>query len=109
MFKESAQRMRAESMPILKLSYTDARANLAKIWDRVVQNSEPAIFHRRGSEDVILIAASEFRGLVETAHLLRSPKNARRLMKALHRALEEEGEPSSVDQLARELDLEQPE
>jgi antitoxin YefM len=92
-----------------KLSYSDARANLAKVWDRVVQNNEPAVLERRGSEDVVLIAASEFRGLVESAHLLRSPKNARRLMEALNRALADEGDPSSVDQLAEELGLEQTE
>ena len=93
-------------MPTIKLSYTEARANLAKIWDQVVQNREAAVLHRRGTEDVVLIPASEFEGLVETAHLLRSPKNAQRMMQALHRALENDGQASSIDQLATELRLE---
>lgn len=96
-------------MSILTLSYTEARANLAKIWDRVVQNNEPAVLHRRGCEDVVLIAASEFRGLVESAHLLRSPKNAQRLVGALRRALEDGGTASSVEKLAAELSLEEAE
>ena len=67
-------------------TYTRARAELASLCDQVVSTREPVIIHRRGSEDVALVAASELRGLVETAHLLRSPKNARRLLAALERA-----------------------
>ena len=92
-------------MAILKLSYTEARANLAKVWDRVIANNEAAILHRRGQEDVVLFPASEFRGLIEAAHLMRSPRNAQRLLAALHRALDEEGEPSSAKLLAEELGL----
>ena len=92
-------------MSSIRLSYSEARANLAKIWDRVIENREAAVLHRRGKEDVVLIPASEFEGLVETAHLLRSPKNAERLMRALHRALNETGVPSSVDELAAEFGL----
>ena len=99
------QETRTDNMPPIKLSYTEARANLAKIWDRVIENREAAVLHRRGKEDVVLIPASEFEGLVEAAHLLRSPKNAERLMRALHRALNETGVPSSVDELAAEFGL----
>ena len=58
-------------MLVLRLSYSEARANLARVWDRVVQNREAAVLSRRGREDVVIVAASEFRGLVESAHLLR--------------------------------------
>ena len=92
-------------MPPIKHSYTEVRANLAKIWDRVVENREAAVLHRRGTEDVVLIPVSEFEGLVETAHLLRSPKNAQRLMQALHTALDDGGAASSIDELAAELGL----
>ena len=60
-------------------TYTKARANLAKFCDQVTANHEIVIINRRGAEDVALVAASELRSLLETAHLLRSPKNAQRL------------------------------
>lgn len=70
----------------LKTTYTHARANLESLLDHVVENCEPVIIHRPDGKDVALIAADELRGLLETVHLLRSPKNARRLLRALRRA-----------------------
>ena len=67
-------------------SYSDARANLASLLDRVVENWEVVIINRRGDEDVAVVSASELSGLLETAHLLRSPKNVQRLLAALKRA-----------------------
>jgi antitoxin YefM len=72
-------------MPI-ETTYAQARANLKSLLDQVAENREQVIIHRRGGEDVVLIAADELRGLMETAHLLRSPKNAQRLLHALRRA-----------------------
>ena len=60
-----------------------ARRNFAKLCHRAVNNREIVIIRRREHEDVALIAASELAGLMETAHLLRSPKNAERLLRAL--------------------------
>ena len=45
------------------------------------------IINRRGHEDVALVPGGELESLVETVHLLRSPKNAERLLTALRRAL----------------------
>jgi prevent-host-death family protein len=56
----------------IETTYTLARANLAKLLDEVTENRETVVIHRRGSEDVALIAASELRSLHETAQLLRS-------------------------------------
>jgi antitoxin YefM len=67
-------------------TYTYARANLKALLDEAVDSREPVIIHRREGEDVALIAVAELRGLIETAHLLRSPKNAERLLRALARA-----------------------
>jgi antitoxin YefM len=67
-------------------TYTQARANLAALCDKVSSSHEPIIIRRRGAEDVALVDAAELRGLTETAHLLRSPQNARRLIAALIRA-----------------------
>jgi len=76
-------------------SFTQARANFAKLCDSVTANREIAIIQRRGVEDVALIAAAELTSLLETAYLLRSPKNAERLRAALNRALGRDIEPLS--------------
>jgi antitoxin YefM len=86
-------------------SYTHARAHLAALCDQVTSTREPIVIRRRGSEDVALVAASELRGLTETAYLLRSPKNAQRLLTALLRAQSQELSGETVDALKRELDL----
>lgn len=64
-------------------TYTALRENLASFLDRVVDDREVVVVKRRGNRDVAIIAADELAGLDETAHLLRSPANARRLMQAL--------------------------
>jgi antitoxin YefM len=61
------------------------------------------IVRRKGSRDVALVPADELAGLVETAHLLRSPRNARRLLEALHRAGRRKAKPESVADLRREI------
>ena len=76
-------------------SFTQARANFAKLCDSVTANREIAIIQRRGVEDVALIAAAELTSLMETAYLLRSPRNAERLRAALNRALDRDIEPLS--------------
>jgi antitoxin YefM len=86
-------------------SYTHARANLAALCDEATSTREPIVIRRRGSEDVALVAASELRSLMETAHLLRSPKNARRLLTALIRAQSQELPRETVAALRREFDL----
>jgi len=88
-----------------QMSYTQARANLATLLDKVTADREVVIIHRRGAEDVALISASELTSLMETAHLLRSPKNAERLLTALARAQQETLPPQSVEELRREVEL----
>lgn len=88
-------------------TYTSARANLKTLLDQVADSRQPVFIRRRGGEDVALIAGDELRSLLETAHLLRSPKNAERLLRALIRALGKTGRASSVKRLRKELGLEQ--
>lgn len=90
---------------MLKTSYTNARANLAGLCDDVTKNREIVIIERRSGESVAMIAADELASLVETAHLMRSPKNAQRLLSALERALKREGEPETAQALRQELGL----
>jgi antitoxin YefM len=89
----------------IETTYTQARAELARLLDRVTQDRETVIIRRRGADAVALIAADELESLAETAHLLRSPRNAERLLAALARARAREGKPQSVHQLRRELGL----
>lgn len=89
----------------IQTNYTRARANLAKLCSQVTENLETVIINRRGSEDVALISASELSSLVETAHLLRSPKNAQRLLTTLNRALSRRIKPKSLAALRREMGI----
>jgi antitoxin YefM len=52
-----------------------------------------------------MVPADELMGLMETAHLLRSPKNARRLLTALQRAVRRKGKPEPIDKLRREMSI----
>ena len=87
-------------------TYSAARQRLAEFWRRVEEDREVVIMTRRGHADVALVAADELAGLLETAHLLRSPANARRLFQALERALDGGGERRSLDEVKREFGLE---
>jgi antitoxin YefM len=71
-----------------EVSYSYARQHLADLLNEAAEAQEPVIIKRRGREDMALLPAHELRSLEETAHLLRSPKNAQRLLTALQRALE---------------------
>lgn len=93
-------------MNTLELSYTDARANFARLWDQIIEDQRTAIIHRRGKEDVAMLPASELTGLMETAHLLRSPANAKRLFEALQGALDGTGIPMTLDELKKHVGLE---
>lgn len=92
---------------ITQLTYTQARAKLAALFDKVINDREVVIIRRRGAEDVALISAAELTSLMETAYLLRSPKNAERLLTALARAQREMLPPQSVEELRREVGLDE--
>jgi antitoxin YefM len=70
----------------IETTYSQAREQLKSLMDRAVDDREVVFVRRRNGGDVALIAADELQSLVETAHLLRSPANADRLLKALARA-----------------------
>jgi antitoxin YefM len=91
----------------IQTTYTHARANLAKLCNEVTLNQEVVIINRRGAQDVALIAAAELASLAETAHLLRSPKNAERLLQALTRAKARTVKPQTVKRLREEVGLSQ--
>ena len=65
------------------ISYTAARANLAKTMDQVCERHDPIIITRSGQEAVVMLSLEDFNSLEETAYLLRNPKNAKRLLEAI--------------------------
>lgn len=91
----------------IQTTYSKARENLASLLERVAVDREIVIINRRGFEDVALVTASELSSLLETAHLLRSPQNAKRLLKALHRAQANTLKAQPVEKLIEELGLDE--
>jgi antitoxin YefM len=84
------------------ISYSDLRSNLKKAFDKVCNEHAPLLVNRRNGEDVVIISKEDFSSLEETAYLLKSPKNARRLLEALYRS---KGiEFSTIEALRNELD-----
>lgn len=65
------------------LTYSHVRANLAGTMDRVCHNHEPLIITRNSEQSVVMLSLEDYNALEETAYLLRSPKNARRLLEAV--------------------------
>ncbi len=92
----------------LKVSYSEARNNLASILDQVTDDCEVVVIKRRGRAAVAMISADELSSLLETEYLFRSPKNAERLMSAIKQVEEGGGEVSTIEQLRKEFGAEKP-
>ena len=67
------------------LSYTESRARYAEVLDSVVNDREEVVITRAGHEPVVIVSLEDFESLRETAYLMRSPANARRLLDAMER------------------------
>jgi antitoxin YefM len=104
LYSNSVQ-MRGTSMTI-ETTYTQAREQLKTLMDRAVDDREVILVRRRSGDAVAMIAADELQSLLETAHLLRSPKNAERLLAALARARSGDLPPLSVPALEKQFGLE---
>ena len=84
-------------------TYSKARANLANLLTAVSEIKEVVLINRGNTEEVALISSSELSGLMETAHLLRSPKNAQRLLTSLNRALSDTEPVKTLEEFKKEL------
>jgi antitoxin YefM len=89
----------------IETTYTALREKLASYLDRVTDDREVVIVRRRGARDVAIVSADELSSLTETAYLLRSPKNAERLLGALLRAKNGEGKVETVEELRKSVGL----
>ena len=65
------------------ITYSAARANLAGTMDRVCEDHEPIIITRNGQQAVVMLSLEDYNAMEETAYLLRSPRNAKRLVDAI--------------------------
>ena len=92
---------------VTETTYSNARQTFRALWDQVISTRQPVFITRRGAENVALISADELSSVMETVHLLSSPENAKRLLTALNRAYEDGVQPSSLEELKRELGVEQ--
>lgn len=67
------------------MSYTESRARYAEVLDGVINDREEVVITRAGHESVVIVSLADFESLRETAYLMRSPANARRLLDAMER------------------------
>lgn len=97
-------------------SPTEARKNFFQLLDRAGQDREIITIARRDGENVVLIAESDLAGLMETAYLLKSPRNAQRLFEALERSTQrdrqtvaKQSSTEAIAQLRQELGFDEEE
>lgn len=65
------------------MTYSESRARYAEVLDAAVDDREEIVITRAGHEPAVVVALSEYESLKETAYLLRSPANARRLLASI--------------------------
>tara|TARA_R110002111_G_C5844313_1_gene359143 strand:+ start:495 stop:746 length:252 start_codon:yes stop_codon:yes gene_type:complete len=73
------------------ITYSSARENLAKTITEVCRNHDPVIITKKGIESVVMMSLEDYESMKETTYLLRSPKNARRLLESIQQLEEGKG------------------
>jgi antitoxin YefM len=73
------------------ITYTAARQNLAKTMEKVCRDHSPVVVTRKTSNSVVIMSLEDYEALEETAYLLRSPKNTRRLIESIAQLEKGEG------------------
>ena len=73
------------------MSYSESRRRYAEVLDSVVEDRDEVVITRAGREPAVILALDEYEALRETAHLMRSPANARRLLESIERLESGEG------------------
>lgn len=73
------------------ITYSHARENLARTITGVCQDHNPVIITKKGTDSVVMISLEDYESMAETTYLLRSPKNARRLLESIQQLDENRG------------------
>jgi len=73
------------------ITYTAARQNLAKTMEKVCKDRVPVIVTRKTSDSVVIMSLEDYEALEETAYLLRSPRNTRRLIESIAQLEDDKG------------------
>jgi len=87
------------------VSYSEFRDNLKTHIDNVCDNHNPLLVKRRNGEDVIVVSKNDFESLEETAYLLQSPANAKRLISALKSTPKNRKKFNSIEELKNEIGI----
>lgn len=82
------------------MSYSESRAHYAETLNKVADDREEVVIYRAGHEPVVMVALADYESLKETAYLMRSPANARRLLASVQEL--ESGEGAVVRELVQE-------
>jgi antitoxin YefM len=83
------------------ISYTAARENLASTMDRVCNDHDPVIITRNREQAVVMLSLEDYEALQETAYLLRSPANAKRLIESIESLNKGKGIRKTISELER--------
>ena len=81
------------------ITYTAARENLAATMDRVCEDHAPVVVTRKRDQAVVMLSLEDYQALQETAYLLRSPENARRLVEGIAQLEDGRSELRALDEL----------
>jgi antitoxin YefM len=87
----------------IQTTYTQARANLASLMDKAIDDKVPVFITRKNGQRVALIDADEYESMIETIYLFRSPANAALLLEAFERSERGEGKVMTIEELRREV------
>ena len=68
------------------VTYSQLRQRLAAVMDQVCDSGAPVIVTRQNARPVVMLSLEEYESMAETLHLLRSPRNAERLARAIAQA-----------------------
>ena len=79
------------------LSYTAARANLAQTMESICDDHEPVVITRKNERSVVMLSLEDYESLEETAYLLRSPKNMKRLIESISQLEDGKGSPRELN------------
>lgn len=84
------------SFTVKTMTYSESRAKYAETLNAVVDDREEVVITRAGHEPVVMVSLDDYEALKETAYLLRSPENARRLLGSIERLEQGKGIPGDL-------------